>query len=76
MADETMIELVMRRLRIRSQVKLAALLGVNRAAPSDWKKRLGGKIPARHWEKLVDIGILRGVFFSFRDIFGDANKSS
>ena len=66
----TVIDLVIQRLGLTSNAALARLLGVCRQSPADYRKRLNGGIPTRHWPKLIDAAKEKGVKLSYEDLRG------
>lgn len=69
MSNKIPLDFVMRKLKFKSQAKFAAALGVHKTSPSDWRKRIGGSIPSRHWRKIVEMGLSRGVLFVIEDFY-------
>jgi hypothetical protein len=51
---ETVIDLVKGRLGFKTDAALTSLLGLNRSCTWEWRQRLKGKIPTRHWAALID----------------------
>lgn len=50
----TVIELVKDKLGFTTDSELTRFLGVDRSCAWDWRQRLDGGIPSRHWGVIVD----------------------
>lgn len=66
----TVIEKVMKRLGFKTQVELSNLLNIDRSCINEWKKRLDGGIPTRHWPVLMDEAERQGKKLTVKELRG------
>ncbi len=52
----SVIDFVKDKLGFKTDTALTGFLGIDKSCVWDWRKRLGGGIPSKHWDTLIDEG--------------------
>lgn len=66
---KTVVDLVKREFRLPSDAALARLLNVDRSCVHDWRVRLGGGIPTRHWAMIMRKAKVYGAKITVEDLW-------